>query len=348
MPSDLELALEMLADESTPIQRELLLYLSGVGREEEKRFLICLQKMGEERRRSLVAELVAYSTAKFDLDYVALFRCCLMDSDAQVRKSAIEGLWEDERSDLVRPLLRLCASDPSAEVRAAAAASLGRFVYLGECDGLRRDLANAIRRALEGIVKDSDEDALVVRRALESLAYVNDDAVRLLIDQAYEHSDPGMRQSAVCAMGRSADRFWTETVLDELGSGGAAMRYEAARACGEMELQRAVDPLIELLTDSDAQVRDAAIWALGQIGGKRAQRALQRCLQSGDSAVVAAADEALDVLNFGARSFDLFVHQPNATDTTTLGPADTPEPEDQVADTTAGDTDWPDEFLEIG
>ena len=44
---------------------------------------------------------------------------------------AIDGLWEDNRPTLVGPLVNLATNDPVAEVRAAAAIALGRFVLLG-------------------------------------------------------------------------------------------------------------------------------------------------------------------------------------------------------------------------
>jgi len=348
MPTECELALEALADESAPFEERLFAYLSGPTREEEERFASCWAKLSDARRRQMAAQLVASAAKSFELDFVALFRRCLRDSDPAVRQSAIEGLWEDERPDLVRPLLWLLTSDPSAAVRAAAAASLGRFVYLAECDALRPELAEAVRTALHETAESPSEDIEVVRRAVESLAYINDEAVRRLIDRTYEHSDPRMRQSAVFAMGRSADRLWAEIVLEEVRSPLPAMRREAARACGEMELQRAVEPLAELVEDLDREVQGVAVWALGQIGGKRARQVLERCLQSEDATLAEEASEALDNLSFGTRSFDLFVHELDAKELADLHLDDAEEADQEdLADQTVDDTDWPDEFLEI-
>ena len=46
---------------------------------------------------------------------------------------------------------------------------------------------------------------------------------------------------------------------------------------GEIALPVAMIDRIELLEDRDVEVRQMAIWALGQIGGKRARRALEAC-----------------------------------------------------------------------
>jgi HEAT repeat protein len=76
------------------------------------------------------------------------------------------------------------------------------------------------------------------------------------------------------------------------------MRYEAARACGELEAQNSVSQLIKLLeNDSDLEVQEMAIWALGRIGGPAAKTALEACLESENEALALAAEDALDELN---------------------------------------------------
>ena len=106
---------------------------------------------------------------------------------------------------------------------------------------------------------------------------------------AYESADEAMRISAVFAMGRSMDATWVEPVLTELLSRNPAMRGEAARACGELEVKEAISAVIGLASDADRAVQAAAIEALGQIGGQRARRVLERCCGSEDDALRAAA-----------------------------------------------------------
>ena len=93
------------------------------------------------------------------------------------------------------------------------------------------------------------------RRAVESISYINDDPVRRIIDRAYSDSDPHMRESAVFAMGRSADIIWADTVLAELQSKSPAMRYEAARATGELQLKRAVPALTKMAEEDDPDLQ---------------------------------------------------------------------------------------------
>jgi len=117
-----------------------------------------------------------------------------------------------------------------------------------------------------------------------------------------------MRISAVFAMGRSVDKVWSDAVLKELSSTNPAMRYEAARACGELEVNDAVPALVQLIADPDREVQAAAIAALGQIGGPRARRALERCLRSADEVVSMAAEDALGDLELGQQPLDMLVH----------------------------------------
>lgn len=309
MMSDFERALRELMAEDEPLARRTLINLSGPSRAENEAFFAAWKGISVRRKREIMARMVELAEENFEIDYVLIFRGCLNDSDPVVRRYAVEGLWEDECPDLVEPLVRLLRSDPDVGVRAAAAMSLGRFVYLAECDELDPRQGARIREALEGAIDSPTEDLEVVRRAIESIAFINDDRARRLIDRAYAHEDERMRQSAVFAMGRSADVFWADTVLAELSASSPGMRYEAARACGELQLRRAVPQLIQLVQDPDREVQGMAVWALGQIGGKRARMILSHLVESEDEVLASAALEALDEMEFATRPLDLFVHE---------------------------------------
>src|SRR6266516_4150354 len=101
-------------------------------------------------------------------------------------------------------------------------------------------------------------------------------------------------------MGRNMDARWQQTVLDELDSDVPAMRYEAARAAGEMTLEDALPMLARMIDDSDLEVRLASVWALGQIGGKPAAEALLGALKSEDPVMREAAQEAMQEIAFSA------------------------------------------------
>ncbi len=90
-----------------------------------------------ELRREIINRLAELAEADFEVNFGAVFRIGLDDGDAEVRTTAIEGLWEDEDVRLVPLLAARLRTDEDAGVRAAAATSLGRFVLLGELDKIR-------------------------------------------------------------------------------------------------------------------------------------------------------------------------------------------------------------------
>jgi HEAT repeat protein len=101
-------------------------------------------------------------------------------------------------------------------------------------------------------------------------------------------------------MGRSMQRAWFPYIERELHSISPAMRYEAARAVGELaeEGRDLQEGLLPLVNDDDSEVSQAAIWALGQIGGQHARRVLQRLARSQDEVRSQAAQDALEELTF--------------------------------------------------
>jgi len=298
-------ALRLLADERASVSSSVLYALSGAGRTEAERFGRHWPLLGAARRRELIELMVGGAEANFELDFHALFRHTLADPEEVVRRSSLEGLWEDESPELVGPLVRLLRHDEGTSVRAAAAASLGRFVLLGELEELAERQALLVRRALLEAIDDPNEELDVRRRAVESIAYLSEECVRDIIGAAYDEAEELMRVSAVFAMGRSSDRHWAEAVQDELRSENSAMRYEAARASGELEIADAVPALIRLVSDPDREVQSAAITSLGQIGGKRAREVLLTCCEDADEAIRLTAEDALAELDLGQQPLNL-------------------------------------------
>jgi HEAT repeat protein len=95
-------------------------------------------------------------------------------------------------------------------------------------------------------------------------------------------------------MGRSADPSWTDRLMPVLGSEDPQLRLEAARALGEIEDERAVTPLVELVDDPVTEVRLAVVEALGHIGGENAREALLYLAEATEDEVRTAAEKALE------------------------------------------------------
>ena len=259
-------------------------------------------------RRQVVEYMVELAEADFEMDFSAVFRIALDDEDPEVRRAAVEGLWEDEDVRLVPHLAARLLEDEAAAVRAAAASSLGRFVLLGELNKIRPGPYAAAYDALLRCC-GCEEDSEVWRRAIESLAYVNNAEVTALIERAYAASDERIRVSAIFAMGRSAHERWGDHIRQELFSPNPELRFEGARACGELSLGDAVLELEELVDDVDREVREAALWSLGQIGGDRAREVIERQCLSEDESTRRAADSALAELEFLSGELSQLLHR---------------------------------------
>lgn len=251
-------------------------------------------------RRDVLAELLARAEQDLFLALGRALRVFLEDSDAQVRQMAVRGLWDDGGPDLIGPLVQMVHNDADNGVRAATATALGGFVLAGELEELETAIAMRAEEALLTILADETQALEVRRRALESIAYSSETGVRQLIEDAYYSPDHSMRVSAVFAMGRSADVRWRGLVRAELQNPSPTMRAEAAFACGELEARAALNDLLALLNDREQNVRLAAIYALGHIGGSDARDALEVVLLGDDAEEVEAAENALEEMSFYA------------------------------------------------
>src|SRR5207237_268559 len=128
------------------------------------------------RRRKIAATLVQLAEDNIEYDFNAVFNVLLDDPDAQVRRLAVEGLEEDESLPTLRRLIAVLEADTDAEVRAAAANSLGPAALRAEIGKLKGEWPARLREALLGALRDPQATEEVRRRALESVSYFNGNA----------------------------------------------------------------------------------------------------------------------------------------------------------------------------
>jgi HEAT repeat protein len=286
------------ASEATPSTRDLKQLLNLEPKDRDA-FRSVWRTIAPERRFEIAHQMVELAEDDVEFTFGEVWYWLLDDSEASVRASAIEGLWEDTTLRALRRMISLLRDDKDPDVRSAAAVALSRFAYAAACGELD-DGEEPLREALIGVLLNENEILDVRRRTMEAAGYFADaDEIQRQIGMAYDSGDQLLRESALLAMGRSMLPRWLPTITGALKSQSPALRYEAARAAGEMaeEGRKLLPTLLPLVNDQDAEVAVAAIWALGQIGGDAARKALGQLVKSQNPTRSQAAVEALDELS---------------------------------------------------
>ena len=285
----------------------LLYNLSKINRENLVTFQQVWPTISVERRQSVMQELLELTEDNFEVNFDPIFLLALGDTDPKVRATAIKSLWEYERPTLIAPLIHLLKTDEAVMVREAAASALGKFIYLKEIEEIDPNEAALAEEALLEVIYHPSEDVEVQRRAIEAISYSSRPNIPQILENAYYSDYDKMKVSSIFGMGRNADARWISWVMTELDSPEVELRFEAARACGELEATTAVDKLIELIAEEiDFEVQEMAIWALGRIGGQKARLALESYLEGEDEKLALAAEESLDELNLFDDTFLLY------------------------------------------
>jgi HEAT repeat protein len=291
----LERCLNEIKNDGAIPAHTVLYELSNLTSDQVEEFGSIWEKVVPQKRIGIVDRLVSLAQESAELDFSAVLRRCIEDEDEEVRRRAIEGLWEYEERQLIPVLCSILKNDSSIKVRATAAMGLGKFASLAEEGKLLRRDGQRIQECLMRSLENQKEDIEVRRRALESVAVFNASGIGDHIKRAYSSNKLELKCSAIYAMGRTGEPLWLSILIKELKSPTAALRYEAATACGELGEDDAIPHLIPLIDDDDLQVQLSTIRAIGSIGGPLAKKALRRCLKSGDPAVEDAAREYLEM-----------------------------------------------------
>ena len=248
------------------------------------------------RRVAVAGKLASLGEDDVTLDFTRVFRAFLDDPDPGIRVRALEGLGFEDKYAVVRPILKTLKTDESAEVREAAARTTGKFALLAELGDLPEAVGKDIFEGLLDVLENTSEPIGVRRRALESIAPFQQELVDNYIEDYYYSEEPGVKASALFAMGRNCQSRWMDFIIDGLQSSDSEIRFEAARASGEMGGEAAVPSLVLLLDDDDHEVQEASIMALGKIGGQEARQTLQQLSKSHDPRIKEAVKSALTEL----------------------------------------------------
>jgi len=292
--------LDSLIASGKDFPRRYLQHFSDIGPLELKTVQDAWPRVNLDRKLSLLDGLLSMAEKDNLVDFEDFARAILDDPEADVRLKAIRLLDREACEDvkLVPVFVGLLKNDPDVNVRAEAANALNLFVDLGELEEIPDEVYSEAHDALLEVAKGAEETR-VRRRALESLGWSSHSDVAELIEAAFE-GNIDWRQSALIAMGRSADDRWEDRVLRSLIDDNDKIRKAAVQSAGMLAFKSARVPLLRMLEEEEnGEVMSAVIWSLSQIGGEDVQTYLETLLdQTEDDDLSAFIEEALDNLAF--------------------------------------------------
>ncbi|MDP9352013.1 MAG: HEAT repeat domain-containing protein [Chloroflexota bacterium] len=295
MSTDLATTLQELLG-AGPMRATQLALLSDVPTSELQGSASLWLQAAPSRRRALLAELRSLAEDNIEYTFKNVFLFALGDPDPDVRRAAVDGLWEEESPSVLERLQVILRADASAEVRTAAATALTRFAYRGAVGDMSSSRAEQLQEVLRRSLLEAPDGGDLQLRLLEALAYFEDEpVVREYIARLYREGDEDEQAAALLSMGRTLDPRWGATVREELDNQSAILRFHAARAAGDLGLTEAVPSLSRMAEDEeeDPEVRGNAVWALGQIGTQPALSVLRGVASGGSEELREAAEEAL-------------------------------------------------------
>ena len=309
--------LDSLTASGKEFPRKYLSHFSDIQPLELQTVMDVWDRVNLDRKLSLLEGLVSLAAKDTLVSFDDFSKSILNDPNASVRIYAIRLLIECEDVKLVPMYLDLLKNDADANVRAEAAKVLNLFVDLGELEEIPEDVYDEVMSALLEAA-NSEKEARVRRRVLESLGWSSHPDVIALIESAFEMDENAWKASALTAMGRSANDIWEDRVLRSLLEENNAVRKAAVQAAGELPLKSARVPLLRMLEqEENDEVMSAVIWSLSQIGGEDVQTYLEAVLdQAEDDALISFLEEALDNLAFteDMDRFDLLAIDPGDID----------------------------------
>jgi HEAT repeat protein/S1-C subfamily serine protease len=256
---------------------------------------------------SLARQIVAPKLSKVGIeevqDHDAGVRVTKMEIKPEGTPASMEGIREGDVITHVIDEMKITDID-SYKKAIRKAVDADRIVFKREdLGGIKLVVIDALgqigdTRAVEPLLKAMEsEDRWIRRAAAAALEKMNDERVikplmwHLLEDN---EEDTEVRRSAAKALARMRPLEAIESLAQALKDSSLGVRLEAGYALGRIG-EPAIDVLIEARHDADSRVRDSAVAALGNIGGRRARSQLTSILEdeNEESTVKLTAIQAL-------------------------------------------------------
>lgn len=233
----------------------------------------------------------------------------LHDANPRVRKLAVRELSDYTDAIVIQRMLEAADHDPDLDVRCAAIAGLGNYMYIGAVSDYDLDtdqelacvedcLTDAdferVYHLLLSIYRDERRTLDERRYAVESLSCFDNETVEDLIAELYGRPEKDAKISALLAMGFNGAARWEAPFRRELSNPDQDVQMEAIRAAGESGLDSLGNDLWRLTYADKREVVLAAIWSLGQTGWESAFERLDELTLADDAHIRGCADEAMD------------------------------------------------------
>lgn len=234
-------------------------------------------------------------------DVAGLVEVLRSDASTEVRTQAVDALGVLGPARALDAVLA-ALDDPEPAVREAAARSLRAVYDLRVVDALLDTIDDPV--AGVAIAAESSLEVLLAGDVLD-----HDDLVELLIAAANERGERG-RIMAVTTLGDLHDAAALPVLFTALDDDLADVRsaadaaIDAVLAAPRPNLDAAVDHLVDILGGDDESQRTAAAARLGAVGDEATFHALLGALDEPNLAVVAAVEDALDLILASDRAGD--------------------------------------------
>ncbi len=209
----------------------------------------------------------------------------LKDPNAEVRRAAAQSLGNIGDRRATSGLIAVLA-DQEAEVRLAATQSLGNLEDPRSIDGLAARLTDPVTD--------------VRRAAIHALSSLDGKVSADLFRPALDDADPEIRASAARAVGNLKDQRSMPALVRLVGDKNADVRQAAISALGDLGLETVPAGVLDALRDPKADVRQAAAWLVGEVGEIRAVPSLKQLLGDPNADVREAAVNALSEIRDAA------------------------------------------------
>lgn len=248
------------------------------------------------------------------------------DQNISIRVDAVKGLVEIGYP-AVDPLIQVL-NDNNPKIQENSAAALGKIgaekavqplieLLADDNDDVQRaaklalcDLGDPAVEPLIEVISDGDTNWLVLSNGMRVLETIGDErAVHPLINML--GGSDGV--DAAVALGEIGEPA-VQPLIDVLKDSDPRVRAYAVRALGRTGDSRAVEPVIELLNDEDENVRSNAAMALGKLADRRAINPLTKASKDKSERVRTLTRSAIDDIERQYNSYQSLTFYGNTRD----------------------------------